>query len=143
MTFLVDANVLSEPTKPTPNAEVVAWLRKNERELVVDPIILGEIRFGILLLSRGQRRTRLERWFADGVGRLHCLPWDVATGLRWAELIAGLRASGRVMPIKDSLIAATALVHGLTIATRNRVDFEKAGVAVVDPFEQQAATHSI
>ncbi len=50
------------------------------------------------------------------------------------SLLATLRASGRVMPVKDSLIAATALVHGLTLATRNRADFEKAGVKIVDPF---------
>jgi len=56
------------------------------------------------------------------------------TGLRWAELLASLRRSGRVMPIKDSLIAATALVHGLTMVTRNSTDFEKAGLRIVDPF---------
>jgi predicted nucleic acid-binding protein len=62
------------------------------------------------------------------------LPWEAATGLRWAQLLADLRAAGRAMPIKDSLIAATALVHGLTVVTRNRADFEKAGVDIVDPF---------
>lgn len=134
MTFLVDANVLSEGTKPKPNAHVLAWLRKNEREIAVDPVILGELRFGILLLAPGKRRTRLERWFRDGVQRLQCLPWDAATGLRWAQLLADLRASGRAMPIKDSLIAATALTHGFPIATRNRSDFEHTGLAVVDPF---------
>ncbi len=134
MTFLVDANVLSEPTKPAPHRRVVEWLRQNERDLAVDPFILGEIRFGILLLPKGARRARLERWFDLGVSRLHCISWDGATGLRWAQLLARLRASGKAMPIKDSLIAATALTHGLTIATRNRADFEKAGIAVVDPF---------
>lgn len=134
MTYLVDANVLSEPTKSAPHLGVVEWLRQNEREIVVDPIILGEVRFGILLLPKGQRRTRLERWFDTGVQRLHCLPWETATGLRWAALLAGLRSSGRAMPIKDSLVAATALVHGLVVATRNRTDFEKAGVEIVDPF---------
>jgi toxin FitB len=132
--FLVDANVLSEATKPSPDERCIAWLRRNERDLVVDPVILGEIRFGILLLSKGKRRTRLEHWFATGVERLQCLPWDAETGVRWAELLAALRRSGRAMPIKDSLIAATALVHGLTVATRNHVDFEPAGVPVIDPF---------
>ena len=138
MTFLADANVLSETTKPVPDAAVVDWLRQNERAIVVDPVVLGEIRFGILLLPRGRRRARLERWFDGGVERLHCLPWDAATGLRWAELLADLRASGQAMPIKDSLIAATALVHGLVVATRNRTDFEKAGVDVLDPFEERS-----
>jgi len=139
VTYLVDANVLSEPTKSDPHPRVVEWLRHNEREIAVDPIILGEVRFGILLLPRGKRRTKLERWFDAGVQRLHCLPWEAATGLRWAELLARLHASGRAMPIKDSLIVATALVHGLVVATRNRTDFENAGVKIVDPFAVRAA----
>jgi hypothetical protein len=132
--YLVDANVLCEPTKKVPDSKVVDWLRENEREIVVDPIILGEVRFGILLLRSGRRRTSLERWFDAGVQRLRCLPWEAETGLRWAQLLASLRTAGRAMPIKDSLIAATALVHDLTVATRNRIDFEKAGVSIIDPF---------
>ena len=134
MTLLVDANVLSEATRPEPDARVLRWLALHEREIAVDPIILGEIFYGILLLPGGKRRTRLTRWFQDGVERIHCLPWDAATGLRWARLLADLRASGRSMPIKDSLIAATALTHGLAVVTRNRRDFASANVDVVDPF---------
>ena len=77
---------------------------------------------------------RLEHWFEAGVKRLNCLPWEAETGLRWAELLASLRSSGRAMPLKDRLIAATALVHNLIVATRNEIDFEKAGVEVVNPF---------
>lgn len=131
--YLVDANVLSEATRPDPDQRVVEWLRSNEPEIAVDPIILGEVRFGILLLPRGRRRGRLERWFEEGVRRLQCIPWEASTGLRWAELLATLRSSGRAMPIKDSLIAATALSHDLAIATLNRRDFEAAGVSFVDP----------
>jgi hypothetical protein len=131
--YLVDANVLSEATRPDPDPRVVQWLRSNEPEIAVDPIILGEVRFGILLLPRGRRRSRLERWFEEGVRRLQCIPWEASTGLCWAELLATLRSAGRAMPIKDSLIAATALAHDLTLATLNRRDFEAAGVAVIDP----------
>ena len=134
MKFLVDANVLSEATTAAPDADVVKWLKRHEADLAVDPFILGEIRFGILLLPKGKRRTRLERWFDDGVKRLQCVPFEAESGMRWAELLAALRASGRAMPIRDSLIAATALVHGLTVVTRNRTDFEKAGVKIVNPF---------
>ena len=134
MKYLVDANVLSEPTRPDPHPAVVAWLRRHERAIAVDPVILGEIRFGILLLARGKRRTRLERWFDEGVRRIHCLPWEAETGLRWAELLTRLRTSGRAMPVKDSLIAATALVHRLAVVTRNIPDFEKAGCDVISPF---------
>jgi predicted nucleic acid-binding protein len=134
VTYLVDANVLSEPTKPTPDAKVVQWLRENERELVVDPIILGEIRFGIHLLAAGKRRQRLEHWFKEGVSNIACLPWDAAAGLRWAKLLAELRRNGQSIPIKDSLIAATALIHGLTVVTRNETDFKKTGAKIVNPF---------
>lgn len=135
MNYLVDANVLSEPTKPEPRAEVVEWLRKHEREIMVDPIILGEIRYGIHLLAAGSRRRRLERWFSQGVEKIRCLPWEAATGLRWARLLADLRKSGQAMPVKDSLIAATALAHNLAVVTHNARDFKKAGVKVIDPFE--------
>jgi len=133
--YLVDANVLSEPTRPAPQPAVIAWLRRHERTIAVDPVILGEIRYGILLLPRGRRRARLEQWFAEGVRKLQCIPWEAETGLRWAELLARLRASGRAMPVKDSLIAATALANRLTVVTRNVTDFEKASCPVIDPFE--------
>jgi toxin FitB len=132
--YLVDANVLSEPTRAAPDSVVLDWLKSHEAELAVDPIILGELRFGILLLPKGKRRTRLEQWFNRGVERLHCMPWEAATGLRWAELVAELRRRGKAMPIKDSLIAATALVHDLTIVTRNRSDFQNAGVRILDRY---------
>jgi predicted nucleic acid-binding protein len=134
VTFLVDANVLSEATRPDPDPRVLHWLARHEREIAVDPIILGEILFGILLLPIGKRRGSLEQWFQEGVERIHCLAWDAATGLCWARLLADLRSTGRSMPIKDSLIAATALTHGLAVVTRNRRDFANANVEVVDPF---------
>lgn len=136
MSYLVDADVLSEPTRKRPRPAVVRWLRRHERWIAVDPIILGEIRFGILLLPTGDRRRRLEEWFRTGIARIHCLSWEAATGARWARLLVDLRAAGRAMPVKDSLIAATALEHGLTVVTRNRADFEKAGVEVLDPFAE-------
>ncbi len=134
MKYLVDANVLSEPTKPHPNPRVVDWLREHESDIAVDPVILGELRFGILILPKGKKRAALERWFEAGLGRLQCLTWDAAAGLKWAELVARLRAAGKAMPVKDSLIAATAAVHGLAVVTRNRADFAKAGIRIVDPF---------
>ena len=134
MRYLVDANVFSEATKPFPHPAVVEWLRENERSLVIDPIILGEVRYGILLLPRSKRRARLERWFDAGIANVVCLPWEAETGMRWAALLAALRAAGRTMPIKNSMIAATALVHDLVVATRNHADFAKAGIETIDPF---------
>jgi toxin FitB len=132
--YLVDANVLSEPTKPAPDPRVVAWLRAHESDIAINPIILGELRFGILLLPKGKKRADLERWFDAGVRRINCLPWSAETGFQWADLVARLRRTGKAMPVKDSLIAATAVVYGLTVVTRNRADFVHAGVPIIDPF---------
>jgi predicted nucleic acid-binding protein len=132
--YLCDANVLSEPTKPAPCARVIDWLGANERALVVDSIILGELCIGVLALPRGKKRTRLEQWFAALARTVNCLAWDAATSRRWAELVVELKRKGEAMPLLDGMIAATALTHGLTMATRNTRDFRKAGVVVVDPF---------
>ena len=135
MTYLVDANVLSEPTKLTPSHKVVEWLTRNEGDFVVDSIILGELFIGILVLPRGRKRTQLEQWFAAVIQTIECLPWDVSISRRWATLVADLRRRGETLPLLDGMIAATALQHDLTIATRNTRDFRKTGVKVVDPFE--------
>ncbi len=134
MTYLVDANVLSEPTRPSPDAKVVAWLSAHERNLVVDSIVLGELYLGVLALPAGRRRTRLEAWF-DAISRtVVCLPWDAAVSRQWARLVVALKRKGKPVPLLDGMIAATALEHGLTVATRNVSDFKQAGVKVVDPF---------
>lgn len=135
MKYLVDANVLSEITRPAPSPEVVVWLGRNARDIAVDPVILGELRYGILLLPAGRKRRDLEAWFDVGANKLLCLPWDRETGLRWAELIARLKKKGTPMPVKDSMIAATASVHDLTVVTRNVRDFKIAGVKTLDPFK--------
>jgi predicted nucleic acid-binding protein len=134
MTYLVDGNVLSEPTKALPNGRVVEWLNANETQLVVDPIILGELRIGILALPAGRKRAGLEHWFSVLARTIECLPWDAAVSKRWAELVVTLKSKGRRLPLLDSMIAATALEYGLTLATRNKRDFKQTGVKVVDPF---------
>lgn len=134
MRYLVDANVLSEATKPRPDARVLEWLGRHAPEVVVNPIVLGEIEYGILRLSAGRKRERLREWFAGGVRHLPVLEIDADTGRAWAALLAELKRKGRAMPIKDSLVAATALQYGLAVATRNAVDFANAGLEVIDPF---------
>jgi toxin FitB len=134
MTYLVDANVLSEPTRVAPNPGVVEWLTNHERNIVVDPIILGELRIGVLALRPSKKRAQLEAWFDSVVKTIDCVPWDAAVGLRWAELVIELQRTGITLPGRDGMIAATALTHGLIVATRNVRDFERAGLQVLDPF---------
>lgn len=101
--------------------------------LAVSPIVLGEVQFGILLLPAGRKRTRLLKWFADGAQRLPVLDFDTSTAESWARLLAKLRRDCKAMPIKDSLIAATAKKHGFVVATQNIADFRHARVKMVNP----------
>lgn len=135
MKYLADTNVLSEPTRPRPNAAVIEWLRHHESELVVSPIVLGELQYGILLLRAGRKRTRLLKWFSEGVKRFPALDFDTATADAWARLLAQLKQKGQAMPIKDSLIAAVAIKHDLVVVTRNVADFQNANVKLVNPFD--------
>ena len=134
MIYLVDANVLSEPTKRVADPKVISWLTKNEANLVVDPIIIGELRIGILALPRGQKRQRLEQWLQAVIEAIDCLPWDAAVSQRWAALVVDLKRKGQNVPFLDGMIAATALQNNLTVATRNTRDFQKTGVKTVNPF---------
>jgi predicted nucleic acid-binding protein len=135
MIYLVDANVLSEPTRPAPSSKVVDWLGANEQDIVVDSMILGELYIGILALPRGRKRIQLEQWFDALVRTIDCLPWDATIARRWALLVVDLKRRGEPLPLLDGMIAATALHHDLTIATRNSRDFKRAGVKVLNPFE--------
>lgn len=131
---LSGASVLSEPTKPVPNNKVIDWLTANEGNLVVDAIIMGELCVGILALPRGRKRTQLEPWFGNVVQIIDCLPWDATISRRWAKLVVDLKQKGDKLPLLDSIIAATALQHDLTVATRNTRDFNKTGVQVLNPY---------
>jgi predicted nucleic acid-binding protein len=134
MKYLVDANVLSEGTRPIPDPSVIRWLEENEPELAIDSIVFSELAVGVESLPRGRKRARLEAWFEGFQETIECLPWDAATGREWARLVVELRRRGRKMPLFDSMIAATARAHGLTIVTRNVRDFEPTGVEVLNPF---------
>jgi predicted nucleic acid-binding protein len=135
MIYLVDANVLSEPTKQAADSRVVTWLNANESNLIVDSIIIGELRIGILALPRGRKRERLEHWYETVVETIECIPWDATISQRWAALVVELKQKGETVPLLEGMIAATALQHDLVVATRNTRDFQKTGVKTLNPFE--------
>ena len=135
MKYIVDANLLSEATKPDPAPQVLDWLRLNEQNLAVTPVILGELEYGILLLPASRRKKQLELWFEKIRSTAHCLDFDSKAASSWAHLLAHLKSKGHAMPIKDSLIAASAIAHNLTVATRNTRDFKNARVPLINPFE--------
>lgn len=135
MKYIVDANLLSEATKPDPAPQVLEWLRLNEQNLAVTPVVLGELEYGILLLPSSKRKKQLEVWFEKIRSTARCLDFDSKAASSWAHLLAHLKSKGHAMPIKDSLIAASAIAHNLTVATRNTRDFKNAKVPLINPFE--------
>ena len=87
------------------------------------------------LVDEGKKRDALMEWFARGFQCFNVLEMTAATAGQWARLLVDLRKKGLMMSIKDSLIAASALEHGLTIATRNIRDFQHSGAPLLNPFE--------
>ncbi len=139
--YLLDTMVLSELSKPKANRRVTTWLDDTEDALLyVSVLTLGEIRKGISTYTSGARRDKLERWL-EGTLR----PWfagrilsvDESVADRWGELSGTLRAQGIVVPVIDGLLAATALHHNVTFATRNPDHVAHTGVAIYDPWEPE------
>ncbi len=135
MTFLLDANVVCEATAKRPDARVLAWCEVHAHESCLSCVSLGEIWKGIHLLAATRRREALIAWvddlerdFSDRI-----LALDRPVLRRWGELYARHEAKGFNMGILDSLLGATALTHGLTVATRNMADFPKE-VRTVNPW---------
>jgi predicted nucleic acid-binding protein len=137
--FLIDTNVLSEFNRRDPEPKVIRWLEAAENEsLHTSVLTLGEIRMGIELLPASKKRTRLETWFQNELqdwfeGRI--LPIDEPVANRWGLLSAQAQSRGRSLPTIDSLLAATALHHSLTMVSRNVDDFLVAGLDVINPWE--------
>jgi len=136
--YLVDTNVFSELAKPKPNPQVIEWLRQHESELYVSTITIGEIRRGIECLPVGKRKTQLQTWLqslcACMKGRV--LSYNTSTAHVWGQLKAKWDKKGLLIPSLDSQIAATAHRHGLTVVTRNTIDFQMAGVLLLNPFSR-------
>jgi predicted nucleic acid-binding protein len=137
--FLIDTNFLYEYNRPGgPDPGVKRWLETTERQSQhVSIITLAEIQKGIELLAEGRRRAQLEHWLTQDLeawfsGRI--LPVDRKVAMRWASLVAQGSRTGRLLPTVDSLIAATALAHGLTVVTRNTKDFEGIGATIINPW---------
>ena len=136
--YLVDTNVLSELTKPSPLPEVEVFLREAKNSIYVSVFSIGEVRKGIAGLPMSNKRASLEDWldneillwFADRL-----LPVTLEVAERWGELAAQLKAKGRPRPVVDSVLGATALTHGLILVTRNVRDYQDMGVTIFNPWE--------
>ena len=138
MYYLVDTNVLSEPSKPQPNVAVLEWVdSRPPGSTAVSAVSLGEVQKGIELLEHGQRRVWLQQWFTATLHERYgdrVLPVTQDVALTWGRLTAVDQKRGRVLKLADGLLLATADVYRLTIVTRNARDFEDRGVRVINPW---------
>ena len=135
MSILVDTNVVSELKRGRNAAPAVtAWFATMPAEQVfTSVVVLGEVRRGIELIARRDKAQAemLERWYASMRRQLgaRVLPVDEPVMMMWSRI-----SVPDPLPAYDGLIAATALVNNMTVATRNTADFRRVGVTVVDPW---------
>lgn len=131
--YLLDTNVVSELTKPQPNAGVLRWLANEETNCAISAPTLEELVFGCRRLPQGARQVWLLRWLEGLPTQLPVLPFDEAAAHWLGAERARLAQAGRPLPRTDGEIAAVAQTNGLTLVTRNTSDFTGfAGLAVVN-----------
>ncbi len=138
MNILLDTCVISELVKPAPDARVLDWTGNTpEGSCFLSAITVGEVMGGVSRLPAGKRRTRLEAWFEGLLVRYESriLAVDAAVARHWGRLAGELARRGAPTSMADGLIAATAIRHGLRLATRNLADFKPFGVDLVDPWK--------
>ncbi|MGA9542961.1 MAG: type II toxin-antitoxin system VapC family toxin [Candidatus Sulfotelmatobacter sp.] len=138
MSYLLDTNCISEPTRDRPEPRVLSWLDAvDESQLYLSVLTLGEIRKGASALPESRRRSHLEVWLERQVkvrfsGRILPISDDIAE--RWGWLAAEAKIRGRSLPVIDGLLAATALHHNLVLVSRNITDFLVTRVPILNPW---------
>lgn len=138
MAYLIDTCTLSEFTKPRPAPSVDRWFSSiSDDASFVSVLTLGELEKGIHRLGSSRRRSTLERWFSELRDRFagRILRVDETIALEWGRISARCEAAGQPIPVVDAILAATAMVHGLGIVTRNTSDFARTGAPIIDPWQ--------
>jgi predicted nucleic acid-binding protein len=137
MRYLLDTNAICEATAKNPEASVLKWIDANTDECALSCVSLGEIWKGLHRMPEGKRKRTLTRW-ADELESdfsKQILSLDTTTLKIWGKLCAKHEAKGFNLDVMDSLIAATALAHGLTVVTRNTIDFPQ-DVKIFNPWTE-------
>ena len=139
MSFLLDTCVVSEFTKVKPDSKVIDWLRGSPQDqLFISSITLGELSRGIALLDDGTKKSDLEKWITfDIINRFNgkIIELDAEIMLGWGKLSGVMERLGMKMAVMDSLIAACAIAHDLTLVTNNTDDFINSHVKIMNPWK--------
>jgi predicted nucleic acid-binding protein len=142
--YLLDTMVISDLIKPAArrSREIPAWLSdKDPMDLFLSSITIGEIGAGVEVMEEGQARARYEVWYTalheeEFAGRI--LPFDLDAALVYRAVAANVERSGWQKHARDMQNAAIALLHGMSIVTRNVRDYARCGVVVVNPWDASA-----
>jgi predicted nucleic acid-binding protein len=134
MSFLVDTDLLSMLERKQVPPKLENWVKNNEADIFLSVVSFTELQFG-LDQAPVTHTSSLSAWLAVLRHKLAPATEELTEPVlvRWKQLLADLKIKNRTMTCEDSLIAATALFHGHTVATRNKRHFEPAGVAIVNP----------
>jgi len=140
--IVVDTNVWSEATKPSPDPAVRAWSAVNDRHLYLATVVIAELRAGCAVLAVGRKRFALEAQIESIVARFadRILPFDEPAARHYAMILERSKRSGRAIMTADAMIAATALSSGMRLATRDEGDFAAAGVELTNPWQHSLPT---
>lgn len=137
MSWLLDADVLSQPAKKTGDARVILWLGEHRDTCYTSSIVVAQLAYWVRT-KRGRQRDALQAWLTRFIGAMRgrILGFSVSVAYVWAEQEDLLTRSGARMPVEDSYIAAIARRHNLTIVTGNDKDFRRPGLKVFNPFRE-------
>lgn len=137
MSWLLDADVLSQPAKRKGDARVVEWLEREEPRCHTSTVVVAQLAYWVRS-KEGRQRESLQAWLRQLLDAMEgrILGFSVSVAHVWAEQQRVLDDAGLRMPLADSYIAATARRHGLTVVTGNEKDFRRPGVRVFNPFQE-------
>jgi toxin FitB len=140
--YLLDTNIISNVTNPTPSAPLLTWMaEQTDSNLFISALTVAEIRRGLLEKPAGKKRAVLETWFTGPEGPQalfagRVLPFDEKAGLIWARLMTDGTAKGRPRSALDMIVAAIAEANNCVVVTDNEKDF--IGLKFVNPLRAQA-----
>ncbi len=139
MNYLLDTCVLSELCRLQPNTGLSYWIgHTDEQRLNISALSLGEIQKGVEKLASGRKKQQIQDWLDQDLRprfATRVLPIDEEVALEWGVLLGAAEKQVRPQPVIDSMIAAVAVVHNLTLVTRNVRDFKTMPIRVLNPWE--------